>query len=123
MTDLGREGQKRKLRAILYGDVAGYTRLTQANELVTHETLLKYRKIIAGQVLNYNGRMIDMSGDSVLAEFESATSALSCAITMLGMTVHEKRHSIVNSQPQRGLGADRQIRFASSGPWRPTGLA
>jgi TolB-like protein len=101
MTDLGREGQKRKLRAILYGDVAGYTRLTQANELVTHETLLKYRKIIAGQVLNYNGRMIDMSGDSVLAEFESATSALSCAITMQKRLKEENKH----------LPADRRMEF------------
>jgi adenylate cyclase len=69
----------RKLVAILYADVAGYSRLTGEDEEATHHTLSKHLDLIAGSIESHQGQVKHYAGDAVLAKFEAAVDALSCA--------------------------------------------
>ena len=69
----------RKLAAILYADVAGYSRLTGADEDTTHRRLAEYLDQIAVTIERHGGRVMHYAGDAVLAMFEAVVDALSCA--------------------------------------------
>ncbi len=72
----------RKLAAILYADVAGYSRLTGEDEDVTHRTLSEYLDLISSTVAKHRGRVTHYAGDAVLAKFEAAIDALSGAVAI-----------------------------------------
>jgi len=69
----------RKLTAILYADVAGYSRLTGEDEEGTHRRLSEYLDLISAAIETHRGRVVHYAGDAVLADFETVTEALSCA--------------------------------------------
>ncbi len=71
---------QRRLAAILSADVKGYSRLMGDDELATVRTLSEYRGVIAGVVGARNGRVVDMPGDNILAEFGSAVDAVEAAL-------------------------------------------
>ncbi len=73
------EGQ-RKLAAILAADVAGYSRLMADDERATVAALKQARGIFREHVEVHAGRLIDTTGDSVLAEFRSPVEAVQCAV-------------------------------------------
>src|SRR4029450_3403531 len=74
------QGQ-RKLVAILAGDVAGYSRLMAADEAGTLARLNSYRSgIIDPKVASFRGKIVGSAGDSILAEFGSATEAVRCSV-------------------------------------------
>ena len=69
----------RKLAAILYADVAGYSRLTGEDEDATHRRLAEYLDQIALVIERHGGHIMHYAGDAVLAMFEAVVDALSCA--------------------------------------------
>lgn len=69
----------RKLAAILYADVAGYSRLTGDDEDATHKTLNRYLDLFAQTIESHHGQVMHYAGDAILARFEAAVDALSCA--------------------------------------------
>jgi TolB-like protein len=69
----------RKLAAILYADVAGYSRLTGDDEDATHRTLSEYLDLISSSVESHHGRIMHYAGDAVLAMFNAVIDALACA--------------------------------------------
>ena len=71
---------ERKLAAILYADVAGYSRLTGADEEGTHEALRNHRAVLLQAIGAEAGRVCHTAGDAVLAQFGSVVAALKCAI-------------------------------------------
>ena len=73
---------KRRLAAILAADVAGYSRLMAADDRATVAALDVARAVFRGRIEANQGRVIDMAGDSVLAVFETATGAVSAALTI-----------------------------------------
>jgi adenylate cyclase len=73
---------KQRLAAILAADVAGYSRLMAADERATVAALDTARKVFRSHIESNQGRVIDMAGDSVLAVFETATGAVSAALTI-----------------------------------------
>ena len=76
---MGSESLPRKLAAVLYADVAGYTRLTADNEDSTHRTLSEYLDFIASAIRQHNGRVVHYAGDAVLAMFSAVVDAVRCA--------------------------------------------
>ena len=70
----------RKLTAILYADVAGYSRLTGADEVGTHRQLSAGLDLIAGRIEETGGRVVHYAGDAVLAEFASVVAAVETAV-------------------------------------------
>ncbi len=69
----------RRLAAILYADVAGYSRLTGQDEDSTHRQLGAYLDLISDEVTRHGGRVLHYAGDAVLAMFEAVVDALLCA--------------------------------------------
>ncbi len=70
---------QRKLAAILYADVAGYSRLTGEDEEGTHRRLSAYLDAIAAAIEGYRGKVLHYAGDAVLADFTTVSDALTCA--------------------------------------------
>ncbi len=73
---------KRKLAAILIADVKGYSRLMEDDEETTVQTITEYRELMANQINNRNGRIVDARGDNVQAEFSSIVDAVERAVTI-----------------------------------------
>jgi len=69
----------RKLAAILYADVAGYSRLTGDDEDATHLRLRDYLDLFAKTIENHHGQVMHYAGDAVLAKFDAVVDALSSA--------------------------------------------
>ncbi|MFV2045562.1 MAG: adenylate/guanylate cyclase domain-containing protein, partial [Anaerolineales bacterium] len=72
----------RKLAAILYADVAGYSRLTGADEDATHRALSEYLDLISSIVGSDRGQVMHYAGDAVLAKFDAVVDAMSAAVTI-----------------------------------------
>ena len=70
----------RKLAAILSADAVGYSRLMQADEAATVETLNAYRPAMRRVIERHNGRVVNAPGDALLAEFASVVEAVSAAV-------------------------------------------
>jgi len=68
-----------KLAAILYADVAGYSRLTGEDEEGTHLRLSTYLDVISASIAQYHGKVMHFAGDAVLADFGTVSDALACA--------------------------------------------
>jgi len=76
------EGFKRKLTAIISADVAGYSRLMGEDESSTVKTLETYKRVFTDLILQHRGRLVDSTGDNLLAEFVSVVDAVQCALAV-----------------------------------------
>jgi adenylate cyclase len=74
------ESFKRKLTAILSADVKDYSRLMEDDEAETVRTLNTYRTAISDLIQKYRGRVVDATGDNIMAEFTSVVDAVNCAV-------------------------------------------
>jgi adenylate cyclase len=92
---------QRRLAAIFCADVAGYTRLMNADEGSTFRSLTAHREITDRLIAQHAGRIANTAGDSVLAEFASVVDALQCALAM------QERIAAVNAD----VAEERQITF------------
>ena len=72
----------RRLAAILYADVAGYSRLTGEDEDATHRTLSEYLDYVSSSIESHNGQVMHYAGDAVLAKFDAVVDALSSAVAI-----------------------------------------
>jgi adenylate cyclase len=71
---------ERRLAAILAADVAGYSRLIEADEEGTLSRLRALRaEIIDPKIAVHKGRIVKTMGDGLLVEFASVVDALRCA--------------------------------------------
>lgn len=71
---------ERRLAAIFAADVAGYSRLMEADEVGTMRSLVAHREVMDRLITEHGGRIANTAGDSVLAEFPSAVDAIQCAV-------------------------------------------
>ncbi|MFQ5756341.1 MAG: haloacid dehalogenase type II [Acidiferrobacterales bacterium] len=87
----------RKLAAILYADVAGYSRLTGEDEDATHRQLSEYLDLISATVESHRGRVMHYAGDAVLAMFDAVVDAVSCA-TEIQDKLRERNQELSNGR-------------------------
>ena len=83
----------RKLAAILYADVAEYSRLTHEDEDATHHKLNEYLDLFSMQVQSHRGRVMHYAGDAILAMFDAAIDAVACA-SAVQQDIADRNHSI-----------------------------
>ncbi len=69
----------RKIAVIFVTDVVGFSKLMEKNEDTTLKSLRACRDILNQLFNEHGGRIFNTAGDSVLAEFQSAVSAVICA--------------------------------------------
>jgi class 3 adenylate cyclase len=90
-----------QLAAILYADVAGYSRLTGLDEEETHRKLDASLNLLSGVIAAHGGQKIHEAGDAILAEFKSVTAAVNCAVEF------QRRMSPRNAE----LAKDERLEF------------
>jgi adenylate cyclase len=74
-------GETRKIAAILVSDVAGYSRLTGADEDRILARLRSLRSdLIDPTIAVHHGRVVKRTGDGAIVEFRSVVDAVNCAI-------------------------------------------
>ena len=88
----------RRLAAIMFTDLAGYTALTQKNEALAMQLLEEHRRLVRPFFPKHNGREVKTIGDAFLVEFASALEATRCAFDI------QQSLNEVNSGRQR-IGA------------------
>ncbi len=71
---------ERRLAAILHADVVGYSRLMGQDEVGTHRVLSESLHAITALIENHGGKVMNLAGDAVLADFSSVVEALACAV-------------------------------------------
>ena len=71
--------QQRKLAAILFADIVGYTALMQSNEQQALSHLQKFKAALEQLVPSNKGEIIQFYGDGCLATFHSSLDAVACA--------------------------------------------
>src|SRR6516164_7863347 len=86
----GQARVERRLAAILAADVAGYSRLMEADEEGTLTALRAIRRELGDpKIAEHRGRIVKTTGDGLLVEFQSVVDAVRCAVELQrGMAEH-----------------------------------
>jgi class 3 adenylate cyclase len=74
---------KRKISALLAADIVKYSRLVADDEEQTVHRLADYRAVFEEVTSRHGGRIVNMVGDAVLADFSSSVDAVRCALDVL----------------------------------------
>ena len=73
---------KRKLAAIVFTDIVGFTELSAKNEPAALELLEKQRALLKPIVSDNNGEWLKEIGDGLLLSFETTIDAVQCSIAI-----------------------------------------
>lgn len=92
----GSEEEHRRLAAIMFTDMVGYTLATETDESKALTMLDEQRKIVRSQLARYAGREVKTIGDAFLVEFVSSLAAVQCAAA-----IQESMHSRNRDCPPR----------------------
>src|SRR5262245_16918889 len=78
-TDSAASVENRRLAAIMFTDIVGFSRQMGSNEARTLQLLEIHNQIIQQAVSEYHGTVIKTVGDAFLVDFPSAVNAVQCA--------------------------------------------
>jgi TolB-like protein/class 3 adenylate cyclase/Tfp pilus assembly protein PilF len=74
--------ETRKLNAILFADIVGYTSIMNSNEDKAMSCLQSFKQLLEKLVPEYEGRIVQYFGDACLLSFDSSTLGVKCAISL-----------------------------------------
>lgn len=72
----------RRLAAILFADMTGYTSLMQENEVLARSKRQRVREVLESTIAQFNGQILQYYGDGSLSLFHSAIDGVQCAVNM-----------------------------------------
>lgn len=89
-TNPKKSGNTRRLLAIMFTDIKGYTDMMGADEQATVEKVLEHREIVRATLAEHDGHEHETIGDAFVVLFESVVNAVKCAIAI------QERHAVRN---------------------------
>jgi class 3 adenylate cyclase/TM2 domain-containing membrane protein YozV len=73
---------KRRLAAIMFTDMVGYSAMMQRDEMVANRLRDRHREIFRKYTEKYDGQILQYYGDGTLSIYPSASAAVECALDM-----------------------------------------
>src|SRR6266849_3785875 len=89
--------EERKLAAIMFTDMVGYSALAQRDDKVALELLEEHRQLLREIFPRFNGTEIKTIGDAFLIEFSSALEAAQCGIE-IQRALAKRNHDVSNDR-------------------------
>ncbi len=87
----------RRLAAIMFTDMVGYSALVQADEAAALQLLKRHNRLLRPLFARFGGTEVKTVGDAFLVEFESALDASRCALE-IQKSLREHNRSAAESQ-------------------------
>ncbi len=88
---------ERRLAAIMFTDIVGYSSLSEQNESLALKLLSEHRNLLRPLFLKYNGKEVKTIGDAFLVEFSSTLEAVSCACEIQKL-IHLRNSNLPSEQ-------------------------
>ena len=98
------ENEHRKLAAIMFTDMVGYSALAQRNEALALDLLTEHQSRLRPLFAQQGGREIKCTGDCFLVEFRSALQAVQCAIAIQTALVEQNASAAAERRIQVRIG-------------------
>ena len=89
----------RRLSAIMFTDIVGYSAITQRDESLALSLLDEHNRLLREVIAEHGGSVVKTVGDAFLAEFASALDAVKAA--MAAQTVLHTRNATASGEPIR----------------------
>lgn len=89
--------EERKLAAIMFTDMVGYSALSQRDDKLAQELLEEHRRLLREIFPRFHGTEIKTIGDAFLVEFGSALEAAQCAIE-IQRTLAKRNHDVTSER-------------------------
>jgi TolB-like protein/class 3 adenylate cyclase/Tfp pilus assembly protein PilF len=96
--------EQRKLAAIMFTDMVGYSALAQRDERLAVELLEEHRAFLRPAFLKHNGQEVKTIGDGFLVEFASAVAAVNCAVELQEALARRNLDAAAERQLQVRIG-------------------
>ncbi len=96
--------EQRKLAAIMFTDMVGYSALSQRDDKLAQELLEEHRRLLREIFPQFNGIEIKTIGDAFLVEFQSALEAAQCAMAIQRALAHRDADAPADRQIQVRIG-------------------
>jgi adenylate cyclase len=94
----------RRLAAIMFTDLVGYSAMAHRDEALAIELLERHREWVRGILPRYGGREIETIGDAFLIEFGSALAAVECAVAVQERFAAYNEHAPYGRRMQLRIG-------------------
>jgi TolB-like protein/class 3 adenylate cyclase/Tfp pilus assembly protein PilF len=96
--------EQRKLAAIMFTDMVGYSALSQRDDKLALELLEEHRQLLREIFPRFHGTEIKTIGDAFLVEFNSALEAAQCAIEIQRTLAHRNADAPADRQIELKIG-------------------
>ena len=73
---------ERKLTAIMFTDIVGYSRIMSNNEERCLELLTEHDNILLPVINQFHGKILKRMGDALFVDFSSSVNSVECAIAL-----------------------------------------
>ena len=91
------DNEQRRLAAIMFTDMVGYSALSQRDDKLAQELLEEHRRLLREIFPHFHGTEIKTIGDAFLVEFGSALEAAQCAIE-IQRTLAKRNHDVTSDR-------------------------